>query len=328
MDIVNTIPSEKSIVALLQAENASLRAELQSLRENRTQQTPPSDPTCHVFRLPREIRNAIYELCVVPGKVFISRPDYIPFLRDLDMRYTKRRRGTESLESQLFLINKGIRSEALEVFLSMNQFILSAPIAESHSTYPHLLTPRIPGRRDHPLLHTSHLRSISISLNTIENAPNEIMLKHGDITCDSHNYTDEAEEDLEAEAWDAEMRTSHHADLAERLASRFGTALQQLFAFPGRLRRIQINLQATVCPQGCHRLVKYLFETHVRRVSRFGNVDVLEAVDFLGTVSDEERDAVLAVFPDDVKERVTFYASYYGPACEFNDIDEVHAPSM
>ena len=74
--------------------------------------------------------------------------------------------------------------------------------------------------------------------------------------------------------------------------------------------------------------MKYLFERKVRRVSIFANGDALEAVDFLGTVSDEERDAVLAVFPDDFRDKVTFYASYYGPACDFNSMDEVHAPSM
>jgi hypothetical protein len=295
------------------------------LQENKTQQTPHSGPTCHFFRLPRETRNVIYELCVVPGKVFISRPGYIPYLRDLDMRYTERRRDTEPVETQLLLISREIRLEALEVFLSMNQFVISTPNVEHHSKYPHTITSRIPGGQ---LLLTRHLRSISLSLNSIENAPNEIMLKHVDITCDSRNYAGDTVEDPEAEAWDARVRTFHHADLTERLASRFSIALKKLFAFPGALRRIQINLEATVCPLGCRRLVKYLFEIHVRRVSMFGNGDTLEAVDFLGTVSDEERDAALAVFPDDLRDKVTFYGSYYGPACDFNSMDEVHAPSM
>jgi hypothetical protein len=328
MDSVSTISSEKATLALLQAENASLRAELKFLRENKPQQTPHSDPTCHFFRLPREIRNAIYELCVVPGTIFISRPGYIPYLRDLDMRYTDRRRDTEPVETQLFLISREIRLEALEVFLSMNQFVISTPNAEHHNKYPHTITSRIPGGQDHPLLLTRHLRSISLSLNSIENAPNEIMLKHVNITCDSHNYAEDTVEDPEAEAWDAEVRTIQHADLTERLASRFSIALKKVFAFPGALRRIQINLEATVCPLGCHRLVEYLFERKVRRVSMFGNGDALEAVDFLGTVSDEERDAVLAVFPDDFRDKVTFYGSYYWPGCGFNPMDEVHTPSM
>jgi hypothetical protein len=322
MDSISTIPSERSTLALLQAENASLRAELQALRENRTQQAPLSDPTCHFFRLPREIRNAIYELCVVPGKVFISRPDHIPFLRDLDMRYTKGRRGTESVASQLFLINKEIRSEALEVFLSMNQFVLSAPIIERHSTHPHRLTSRIPGHRDHPLLLTRHLRSISISLNSIENAPNEITRKHVNITCDSRNYTDETEIDARAEELDSRVRAFHHADLTERLKTRFSIALRQVSAFPGALRRIQINVQATVCPLGCHRLVKYLFDSCAGRLGSFGDGGALEAVDFLGTVSDEERDAILAAFPHGVREKITFYGCYYGPACGFDPMEE------
>jgi hypothetical protein len=322
MDSISTIPSEKSTLALLQAENASLRAELQALRENRTQQKPLSDPTCHFFRLPREIRNAVYELCVVPGKVFISRPDYIPFLRDLDMRYTKGRRGTESFASQLFLVNTEIRSEALEVFLSMNQFVLSTPIVEQHSTHPHPITSRIPGHQDHPLLLTRHLHSLSISLNSIENTPNEITRKHVNITCDSRNYTDDTEKDARAEEHDSRVRAFHHADLTERLITRFSRALKQVFAFPSALRRVQINLQATVCPLGCHRLVKHLFDSCVGRLGSFDNGDALEAVDFLGTVSDGERDAILAAFPDGVREKITFYGCYYGPACGFDPMEE------
>ena len=206
MDSVSTIPSEKATLALLQAENASLIAELKSLRENKPQQMLHSDPTCYFFRLPREIRNAIYELCVVRGQVFISRPGYIPYLPDLDMRYTDRRRDTEPVETQLFLISIEIRLEALEVFLSMNQFVISTPNAENHNKYPHTITSCIPGGQ---LLLTRHLRSISLSLNSIEIAPNEIMLKHVNITCDSHNYAEDTVEDPEAEAWDAEVRTSN-----------------------------------------------------------------------------------------------------------------------
>jgi hypothetical protein len=342
MDSVSSMPSENATLALLQAENAALRAELHALRDNKTQQMlhpkPASIGICHLFRLPREIRDAIYKLCVVPGTVFISRPDHIPFLRGLDMRYTEGRRGTQAIESQLFLVNREIRSEVLEVFLSMNQFVISAPIVDERSKHPHPITSRIPGHRDHPLLLTRHLRSISISLNSVETLPNEIMRKHVHITCDSYDYTDDGtrEDDAELQEYDSSLMTLHHDDLTQRLTSRFSATLEQLFAFSSRLRHIQINLEATVCPLGCHRLVRHLFDSCAGRLKAYfarrdgdedgdnynDGHDALEALDFLGTVSDEERDAIRSAFPYRIQKKITFYGAYYGPACGFEAIDE------
>jgi hypothetical protein len=101
MESIVTTPSEHpqtelSALELLQAENASMRAELQALREsqNQQQQPPHSDTagTFNLFGLPREIHDAIYELCVVPGIVFIKRPGVARVPRS-DMRYQRKPSG-------------------------------------------------------------------------------------------------------------------------------------------------------------------------------------------------------------------------------------------
>jgi hypothetical protein len=328
MDSISTIPSEKSTLALLQAENASLKAELHALRENRTQRAPRSDPTCHFFRLPREIRNTIYELCVVPGKVFISRPDHIPFLLDLDWRYTKGRRGAESFASQLFLVNTEIRLEALEVFLSMNQFVTSGPCLGTRGTLPHRIMARIPGHRDDssPLLH--HLRSISVSLNSIEAAPSVIMVRRVRLPADEYEYS---LTDGYAEPHGNHTR-QRHGFITHCLTIRFAAVLGELFEFPGRLRRIQVNLQATSCPLGCHRLVRQVFSTGSERLAECFAVradnDLLESLDFLGTMSDKEREAIRLAFPSYIREKITFHGTYNRRQAEWNPISRVHTPDM
>ena len=163
---------------LLQAENASLRAELQALRKSKEQQPPHPDPagTFNLFGLPRELRDVIYEMCLVPGIVFIKRRPQVARIPKSDMRYQRQLSGPKTA-SQLFLVNKKLRLEALAVFLSKNQFIVTGP-RDMEVMYwnPVLAGKNWCGHVDHrDSLVIRHLRSISMSLNSIENAPTAIM---------------------------------------------------------------------------------------------------------------------------------------------------------
>jgi hypothetical protein len=329
MESINNRPSEKAALASLQAENASLRAELKALRENRTQQTqtqsqsqsshPDSSSvdTCHFFRLPREIRDAIYELCVVPGIIFIKRPDPFPHLHGFDMRDDSQRPQTKA-QCQLFLVNTKLRSEALEVFVSMNQFVLSA------CTHP--IEPPIPGHREGSTLLERHLRSISVSFNSIETAPFVITRKYPDMAATARDY-DGTPDDGDTEFHDSPETSAHYRDITMQLMIRFSITLAQLFEFTGQLRRIQINLEATVCPLGCHRIVRPVFYACQDRLARLFAArpnDTLESIDFLGTVSDEERETIRMAFPDPVREKITFHGAYNRRWAVWDSMSVVH----
>jgi hypothetical protein len=331
MDSVITIPSEKITLASLQAENASLRAELQALRGNRTpqsqspSQSPQSDSssveTSQFFRLPREIRDAIYELCVVPGIIFIKRPNPFPRLHGFDMRDSQR--PQTKAQCQIFLVNKKLRSEALEVFVSMNQFVISA------CTHP--IEPRIPGHREGLPLLERHLHSISVSFNSIETAPFEIARKYRNMAATARDY-DGAPHDG-AEFHDSPETSAHYRDITMQLMIRFSITLVQLFEsrWTGQLRRIQINLEATLCPLGCHRIVRPVFHACRDRLARLFAArpnDTLVSIDFLGTVSDEERETIRMAFPDFVREKITFHGAYNRRWAVWDSMSVVHTEEM
>lgn len=81
-------PLENDIAQRLRQENAALRAELQALRSTTQFQASQSisrashEQTFDFLKLPRELRNQIYELRVVVGEVRIDllekplRPDH------------------------------------------------------------------------------------------------------------------------------------------------------------------------------------------------------------------------------------------------------------
>ena len=69
--------------------------------------------------LPRELRDAIYELCVVPGKVFIYHANTI---KTYDMRIT----STNPPEFQAFRVCKQFHEEARELFIEKNLFVLTS----------------------------------------------------------------------------------------------------------------------------------------------------------------------------------------------------------
>jgi hypothetical protein len=310
MESTDTIPPEhpqpeRAALELLQAENASLRAELQALRKSKEQQPPHPDPagTFNLFGLPRELRDAIYEMCLVPGIVFIKRRPQVARIPKSDMRYQRQLSGPKAA-SQLFLVNKKLRLEALAVFLSKNQFIVTGP-RDMDIMY---WNPVLAGKNWRQYIHhrdslvVRHLRSISMSLNSIENAPAAIMDIYGGI--------DEAKFKQYSE-WkyvDTNTHSFSHNYIANVLQNRFVSELYLLFVRPGQLRRIEINLEATACASGCHRLVKNVLDVFGDRhwhILTKPHVGLLESVDFVGLVNEEEVQSVHRAFGESMGGRFT-----------------------
>jgi hypothetical protein len=325
----NTAPSEhlhtgRAAIELLQAENASLRAELQALKESQEQQPPHPDSagTFDLFGLPREIRDAIYEMCLVPGRVFIKRFG-VARVPNSDMRYRRQPSGPKA-ETQLFLVNRKLRLEALAVFLSKNQFIVAGP----HDMNNIYWDPVLAGKkrmkqfyqRDSLVKH--HLRSISFSLNSIENAPGAIMEQYRGI--DAAKYY--AYSDWEHGGSNAHSVTRNHNIHnynTIHLQNRFVANLYLMFAFPGQLRKIEINLEAMACASGCHRLVNRVFgvvEDYLpMRLNRAPHIALLESVDIIGLVNEEEAQSVRRAFQaaNSMSEKLT---------CHVHELPEGYQP--
>jgi hypothetical protein len=316
--------TERAAIELLQAENASLRAELQALKESQAQPPPHPDSaeTFNLFGLPREIRDAIYEMCLVPGIVFIKRVDHAR-VPNSDMRYQRQPSGPKAA-SQLFLVSRKLRLEALAVFLSKNQFILTGSQDMNQMYWDPVLAAKNRMKqfyqRDSLVKH--HLRSVSYSLNSIENAPGVIMAQYGGI--DAAKY--HAYSNWEYRASNAHSNThNHHIHNynTTHLQNRFVASLFLMFAFPGQLRKIEINLEAMACASGCHRLVNSVFrgvENNLpRRLARAPHIALLESVDIIGLVNEEEVQSVRRAFQfaDSVSVKLT---------CHVHELPEGYEP--
>jgi hypothetical protein len=128
-------PFEQDTAQRLQQEIATLRAELQALRSTTQHQT--YQPTACVgneqafdlLKLPRELRNLVYEICVVVGNVYIAMP--AKFDRE-DMHCQQPRDAAAT--TSLLAVNKQIRHEVLELYLSQNHFIITAFANPAFST--------------------------------------------------------------------------------------------------------------------------------------------------------------------------------------------------
>jgi hypothetical protein len=108
------LPLEHDTVQRLREEVAAVRAELQALRSttqpeasSSTVRTSHGQATFRSLDLPRELRNLVYESCVVVGEVRILRPGRV---QQVDMRYDIPR--YPRAEVSLFVINKQVRRES------------------------------------------------------------------------------------------------------------------------------------------------------------------------------------------------------------------------
>ena len=137
--------SENKTLQELQQEIAALRAELQALRSTTKLQAPHSisraghEQAFEFLKLSREIRNHIYEFCVVVGEVRVGDHKW---LQRADMRY-KHPKGARA-EVSLFTVNKQIRLEALKIFLSKNHLVLPNDAMSSPNGFRNGYTRHIP----------------------------------------------------------------------------------------------------------------------------------------------------------------------------------------
>lgn len=292
---------EHDIVQRLQQENAALRAELQALRSITL--TAASHSTTHAdhehsfdfVKLPRELRNEVYELCVVVGEVRIGDDDWAQWP---DMRY----KGPKSAKAEvaLFTTNKQIRLEALEVYISKNHFIV--PNAAMWSPLRARYTRYMPGHSNPPLV-LRHLRSISIPFDFRSRADEN----DGRRSIDFHIGRDKSDE--------VDFTIEHHNDYAVSLHRNFNTTLYRMIMEHQQLRRLQINVQNATCRLGCHRLVVIMFRDNYFKQKLEAWVfsplpKRLESLEFLGTINDEERRVIRSAFPDCLRSKITFRGQF------------------
>jgi hypothetical protein len=310
------LQTERAALELLKAENAFLTAKLEAFGACKTQQPLHPDPagTFNLFGLPREIRDAIYEMCLVPGIVSIKRRPYVACVPASDMRYERQPSGPKAA-SQLFLVNQKLRLEALAVFLSKNQFIVTGPHDMNEMYWDPVLARTNHSWRHRDPLVERHLRSISMSLNSIESAPGAIMAQYGGI--DLAKYS--AYSDWEYVTTETHSRT--HNYIAKVLQTRFAANLYLLFGVPRQLRKIEINLEATACASGCHRLVNDVLRIVQEKLPMLlagaPHIAQLESVDFIGLVNEEEVQSVSRVFANSVGEKLT---------CHVHELPEGYQP--
>jgi hypothetical protein len=225
------LPLEHVTLQRLQEEKAALKAELQALRSITQHEASQSTArtgqgqTFGFFRLPRELRDVIYKLCVVVGKVLLARPVR---LYPVDMRY-QCPRGAAAVVS-LFAVNHLVRREALELYLSKNHFVITLADLELLVAYRPPFS-QIPGHLDSEVF--VNLRSISVSLDNRDS----MQLAHrtfGEAT-DFHLVPDSPEE--------VETFSRFHQNSSVELYYELQWTLSSVFGSNTQLRDIQINVQ-------------------------------------------------------------------------------------
>ncbi|KAK5121284.1 hypothetical protein LTR85_005450 [Meristemomyces frigidus] len=260
---------------------AQLHAKLDLLPSMAQSDALPSTES-RVFRfmdLPPELRDMIYDLCLVKGKVFL-RPR-----SKQDERY-EGYRDFERPELQLLAVARQIRAEVAVILIRHNHFIISSEYDEWRT----LLGPLWSGTPDegrHIALAAhgqKHLTSISITFD-IRNMFTDA-LEMAQVSRDEEQLTGSAEA--------VALRAHGHID------QYYGQweCLCEEAAISPQLRFFQINLANCLCPIGCHRLVSQA--ASAVKGARFGRR--LQVIEVLGTISGAERKSFLQrLFDDEVE---------------------------
>lgn len=306
---------ENNVVQRLQHENATLRAELEALRS--ITQTAASHSTVRAIhtqsfdfmKLPRELRNLVYELCVVVGNIYIAMP--AKYYR-ADMRCQQPRDAAAA--TSLFAVSKQIRHEALELYLSRNHFILTTADTESSTGFDEHPLRLIPGYEEPQAF--VNLRSISISL---DNQMSMRIAHEGFEGSANFHLAHDSPEEIRS-------IVSYHNTIPVDLYGDFRTMVQSLFMRNRQLRKVQINLQNTVCALGCHRMVDVIFDDEEMRseLRRFAlRAKKIELLDFLGTINEEERQIIRRAFPKFMRDRITFHGQFNSEDLAWNPEIEI-----
>ena len=285
---------ENDIVRRLRQENAALRAELLAMRLFSTSR---DERTFDFLKLPRELRNLVYECCVAVGEVRIGGADWV---QQPDMRYKLPK--SAKAELSLFTVNKQIRLEALEVYLSKNHFVVpNAAMWWSSGPRIHF-TRRIPGLPKRSVVH-EQWRSVSIPVD-FRGIPAE------DDGTDSINLDDRLDTSEEVSTM-----VERHNEYAFDFYFNALSTLAHIIPSNRQLRRLQINVQNATCRLGCHRLVVMLFnDGEIKNqlnkwISKATNHRI-ESLEFLGTINDEERFAIRSAFPYSLRPKIRFYGRF------------------
>ncbi|KAK4950880.1 hypothetical protein LTR10_010873 [Elasticomyces elasticus] len=118
-----TTTSQQDEIARLRNENQQLRLALDHALEVAKclllQPKPPSCTKSHFLNLPKELRLSIYEYLVVPGTITIR---FNKDRRERDQRYDTIAEPSYG-ETQLFLVSKQVKDEALPLYYLSNRFI-------------------------------------------------------------------------------------------------------------------------------------------------------------------------------------------------------------
>ena len=297
--------SENKSFQELQQENAVLRAELQALRSTTQLQAPHfisragHEQAFDFLKLPRELRNLVYEFCVVVDEVRIGGAfaDYrTPYT---DMRYYHPKSARTELS--LVAVNKQIRLEALPVYLSKNHFVVPEALMQLFPTYDSPNSPILRGQKIF-LVH-KHLRSLSI-------------------TFDFRNVTDESisQDPVKfhtgVDTWREVDSVMHiHDTFAYLLSEDSVLALVGILSDHKQLRRLQVNVQHATCRLQCHRLVVHMFkscgvEEQLESWVSGTTANRIESLEFLGTANEEERCAIRSAFPRSLRSKVKFYGRF------------------
>jgi hypothetical protein len=219
-----------------------------------------------------------------------------------DMRCQQPRDATAIIS--LFAANKQIRHEALELYLSKNHFILTVADPLSRAGLDHCPLGQIPGCIEPEGL--AHLRSVSMSLDT---QSMRIARYDGETSTNFRLHSGSAAEVQSI----ADRYESISIDLLHDFRYALGSFFMSCADSCPHLRRIQLNVQNTVCILGFHRCVIVLFSD--RRIKELLRLFVkrareVESLDFLGTVNVGERQIIRSAFPKFMRKKITFHGQY------------------
>ena len=283
---------QKSVTAMTQMldnnELAALRLELETVKSElaASQAAARSETTIEdhsestsAFRfldLPPELRNAIYEFCLIVDKVQIRSPGCVT---TYDMRLTP---SPKQAQTQLFRTCKQVNSEARQTYISKNIFVIvPGPCAEPPYS---------------PLFRSAHdkklLRRLSVSLDYRDHKHFAVESYVG------HNINYYFRRMGIAEEL---IHSRTHTISSEFMA---GGTWFSLFSFVTTLKLdyLQINLQNCFCPSGCDRMVREAFESRGLEcegarpddptVSEMLQHSSPRTIDIIGTLEIEERDFI------------------------------------
>ena len=229
--------------------------------------------------LPAELREAIYDLCLVRGTVCPAR------CTRYDHRYDNIE-PSEEPEWALLLVNRKIRHESAKILLSKNHFILSyVYISSSHSdwsaAHPNFFathrSAHLPDREtlSFERLAQRHLKSVSVTLDL------------RGLACDALGFINVTGFWMVRDSRPEAQRTEESHEVAKELTTQWTDAC---LACRG-VEFVQIDMSNAYCPLGCCR---YYHEAATSIAMSFNIRSPAKVLEVVGADDEEERNAIKA----------------------------------